>query len=79
MTNLQEVIDEEAAVNESEEVVNDTEPSVIDHLDNAVLTAEKQGMQMSELIGMFFYYAHNLSQEARNTAAAEEDNQGQIG
>jgi len=41
---------------------------VVQKLDTAVLTAEEEGMGTSELIGLFFYYAHNLAQEARDTA-----------
>ena len=41
---------------------------VVKHLDLAVQAAEKQNMSASQIIGMFFYYAHNLSQQARETA-----------
>ena len=79
MTNLQEVSNEAADIVESEDISESNEKSVVDHLDEAVLAAEKEGMQMSELIGMFFYYAHNLSQQARDTALDEEGEQGQVG
>ncbi len=47
---------------------SDLESSVVAHLEAAVRTAEETGMSLSELIGLLFYYAHNLAQEARETA-----------
>ena len=41
---------------------------VVEHLDAAVVAAERANMSTSEIIGMFFYYAHNLAQQARETA-----------
>ena len=41
---------------------------VVKHLDAAVAAAENANMSTSEIIGMFFYYAHNLAQQARETA-----------
>ena len=41
---------------------------VVEHLDAAVEAAERAGMSTSEIIGMFFYYAHNLAQQARESA-----------
>ncbi len=41
---------------------------VVEHLDAAVEAAEKANMSTSEIIGMFFYYAHNLAQQARESA-----------
>jgi len=79
MTNLQEVSNQEVPELEVvEEAHTEKVMTVVDYLDEAVLAAEKDNMQMSELIGLFFYYAHNLSQQARNTAEAiaeEEEEQ----
>ncbi len=41
---------------------------VVKHLDAAVAAAESANMSTSEIIGMFFYYAHNLAQQARESA-----------
>lgn len=41
---------------------------VIEHLDAAVAAAEQQDMSTSELIGLLYYYAHNVAQEARESA-----------
>ncbi len=41
---------------------------VVKHLDAAVAAAQSVDMSTSEIIGMFFYYAHNLAQQARETA-----------
>ncbi len=46
---------------------------VIEHLDLAVQAAERANMSTSEIIGMFFYYAHNLAQRARDSALADAD------
>ncbi len=40
---------------------------VVKHLDAAVAAAESANMSTS-VIGMFFYYAHNLAQQARESA-----------
>ena len=41
---------------------------VVKHLDAAVAAAQEANMSTSEVIGMFFYYAHNLAQQAREAA-----------
>ncbi len=41
---------------------------VVEHLDAALKAAEDANMNTSETIGMFFYYAHNLAQQARENA-----------
>ena len=41
---------------------------VIEHLDLAVQAAERQKMSTSEIIGLLFFYAHNLAQQARDSA-----------
>lgn len=41
---------------------------VVRHLEDAVAAAEEEGMSAAELIGMLTYYAHNLAQEARESA-----------
>lgn len=45
---------------------------VINYLDLAVQAAEDKNMPTSELIGMFFFYAHNLAQEARDIALGKQ-------
>ena len=44
---------------------------VVKHLDAAVAAAQDANMSTSEVIGMFFYYAHNLAQQARESALAD--------
>jgi len=46
---------------------------VIDHLDHAVEAAEDMGMSSSELIGLLFYYAHNLAQDTREASLLTSD------
>ncbi len=41
---------------------------VIEHLDLAVAAAERANMSASEIMGMLFYYAHNIAQRAREAA-----------
>lgn len=55
---------------EVEPVLDDEEPEmrVTDHLEAAVRAAEAEGMPASELIGLFFYYAHSLAEEGRQAA-----------
>ena len=52
---------------------------VIEHLDLAVKAAEREQMSTSELIGLLFYYAHNLAQRARETALEAETDGGEAG
>lgn len=46
---------------------------VIEHLDAAVAAAEKANMSTSEIMGMLFYYAHNIAQQAREAALLKEN------
>ncbi|MHA1565072.1 MAG: hypothetical protein ACTSX7_07150 [Alphaproteobacteria bacterium] len=41
---------------------------VVEHLDAALKAAENANMSTSHTIGMFFYYAHNLAQQALEAA-----------
>ena len=47
---------------------------VIKHLDAAIAAAERAEMSASEIMGMLFYYAHNIAQRARETALEERHN-----
>ncbi len=46
---------------------------VIEHLDAAVAAAESANMSASEIMGMLFYYAHNIAQRARETALENQE------
>ena len=46
---------------------------VIEHLDAAVAAAERANMSASEIMGMLFYYAHNIAPRARETALENQD------
>lgn len=46
--------------------------SVVEHLDRAVQVAQDQDMSASEIIGLLFYYAHNVAQEARESAMRQQ-------
>lgn len=48
---------------------------VVKHLDAAVEAAQEANMSTSEVIGMLFYYAHNLAQQARESALEDLDQQ----
>ena len=41
---------------------------VIQHLDQAMEAARDQEMSASEIIGLLHYYAHNIAQDARESA-----------
>lgn len=52
-----------------EAVESTTQPeTVIDHIEAAIAAAERDNMSASEVIGLLFYYAHNVAQEARESA-----------
>ena len=51
----------------------DTAPTVTDHLDRALTTAQEQGMAASELMGLLFYYAHCVAEGHRQDVLAELD------
>ncbi len=38
---------------------------VIEHLELAIKAAQEEEMSASEIMGLLFYYAHNIAQEAR--------------
>lgn len=46
---------------------------VIEHLDAAVAAAREEGMSASEILGLLFYYAHNVAQDARESALSQKD------
>ncbi len=52
--------------------MSDRVDEVIEHLDAAVAAAERAEMSASEIMGMLFYYAHNIAQRARETALEGE-------
>lgn len=61
--------------NESdEEVVEDT-PTVHDYLEMALQTAGEQEMSTSELMGIFFYYAHSIAESYRQDVLKEHESQ----
>ena len=45
--------------------------TVVEYLEMAVQAAQEQEMSASELIGLLFYYAHNVAQETRELGATE--------
>lgn len=45
---------------------------MIEHLEQAIAAAQEHDMSTSEIIGLLFYYAHNVAQEARETALRAE-------
>lgn len=55
----------------------ETGPAVTDYLDMALTAASDQGMTASELMGLFFYYAHSIADGFRQDvlAQSEEDPQ----
>lgn len=63
---------EAAGASEGTESTEDGEvSSVVKHLDAAVAAALDEGMSTAELMGMLFYYAHNVAQGAREGALNE--------
>lgn len=49
---------------------------VIEHLDAAVAAAREEDMSASEILGLLFYYAHNVAQDAREAALSEQPDDG---
>jgi hypothetical protein len=45
---------------------------VIEHLDAAIAAAREEDMSASEVLGLLFYYAHNVAQDARESAMREQ-------
>ncbi len=58
---------EEVALTMSEEI-----NPVIEYLERAVAAAQEHEMSTSETIGLLFYYAHNVAQEAREAALRDQ-------
>ena len=52
---------------------------VTDHLEAAVAAAEAGGMSPSELIGLFFYYAHSIAAEGREAALRQSGAPSEMG
>jgi hypothetical protein len=46
---------------------------VIEHLDAAVAAAREEDMSVSEILGLLFYYAHNVAQDARESALRQQN------
>lgn len=49
--------------------------SVTDHLDLALVAARDQGMTASELMGVLFYYAHNVAESYRQDVLRDMEDQ----
>ena len=45
---------------------------VIEHLEMAIKAAQDEEMSASEIMGLLFYYAHNIAQEARENAMRDQ-------
>lgn len=58
---------EEAMAVESTES-DEQKPTVQDHLEMALQAATEQGVKTSELLGLFFYYAHSIAENYREQA-----------
>ena len=63
--------------NGSDETVEVTEevetgPAVTDYLDMALTAASDQGMTASELMGLFFYYAHSIAEGFRQDVLTQD-------
>lgn len=52
-------------------MADDVNP-VIEHLELALQAARDQEMSASEIIGLLHYYAHNIAQDARESALREQ-------
>ncbi len=50
-----------------------SESQVIRHLNAAIEAAQESGMSASELMGLLFYYAHNVAQQTRQAAGGTPD------
>ena len=48
-------------------------PSVQDYLEMALQTASDQGINTSELMGIFFYYAHSIAESYRQDMLRESE------
>lgn len=51
---------------------DDAAPTVNDHLEMALSVAAEQNMSTSELMGIFFYYAHSIAESYRQEAIANQ-------
>ena len=49
---------------------------VVNHIEAAVNAAEESGMSACELIGLLYFYAHNVAQDAREHALATVEANG---
>jgi len=67
---VQEALDAAAEAQESAELDDDVS-AVVGHLDAAIAAAHEEGMSAAELMGMLFYYAHNVAQGAREGVLVE--------
>lgn len=59
----------------SEETPSEGAPTVHDYLEMALQTAGEQEMSTSELMGIFFYYAHSIAESYRQDVLAEHESQ----
>ena len=53
--------------------VDEESLSVHDHLELALQVAADQQMSTSELLGIFFYYTHNIAESYRQEAIAQHE------
>lgn len=51
---------------------SDQNNPVIEHLERAIAAAQERNMSASEIMGLLFFYAHNVAQEARETALRDQ-------
>ena len=73
MSDIQSPMPDDEIIESTNVEISEAETSkVIEKLDAVVRAAEEENMGTSELIGLLFYYAHNLAQEARDAAIRSE-------
>ncbi|MDH3679154.1 MAG: hypothetical protein OEV40_04305 [Acidimicrobiia bacterium] len=59
-----------------DDVVEGPRPTVHDHLEMALEAAAEQQMATSELMGIFFYYAHSIAESYRQDVLKEQQSPG---
>lgn len=65
--------EEAEPIGEAEPTEEDGRLGVTDHLDMAVIAAQDQGMSASELMGLFFYYAHSIAEGFRQDVLSSDE------
>ena len=56
----------------ADEVDEPGHATVTDHLDRALAAAQEEEMSASELMGLFFYYAHSIAESYRQDALGQD-------